>query len=106
MGRACAGAVLAVALLSQPARADSLPLGDGKVTRAPEIGHVFACPTRFEGGGAFRDGPWIRGNVWDPPAKPVVGGAAAQRPMAPPPGGPMRPPPGPAMGPPPGGPPR
>jgi len=74
LGRAVVA--LGVALLT-PSRADSLPLGDGKVTRAPTIGHVFACPTRFEGGGAFRDGPWIRGTVWDPAAKPVVGGAVA-----------------------------
>jgi hypothetical protein len=66
---------LAAALLSQSAGADSLPLGDGKVSNAPQRGHVFACSTRFDGGGAVRDGPWIRGATWDPAAKPIVGGA-------------------------------
>ena len=78
MSRARSGpAALAIALLGHAAAAESLPLGDGKIARGPEVGHVFACAARFEGGGAFRDGPWIRGDRWDPAAKPVVGGAVA-----------------------------
>ena len=67
----------AVALASGAASGETLPLGDGKVATAPAIGMVFACQTRFGGGGAFRDGPWIHGQVWDPAAKPIVRGAVA-----------------------------
>lgn len=55
----------------------SLPLGDGKRSRAEETGSVFACQTAFgPAGGAFRDGPWIRGDgTWDPTAKLHVQGS-------------------------------
>ena len=52
-----------------------LPLGDGKISAAPERGYVYSCVTRFNGGGAQRAGEWISGNEWDPAAKPVVPGA-------------------------------
>ncbi|HLF78206.1 MAG TPA: YHYH protein [Dehalococcoidia bacterium] len=52
-----------------------LPLGDGKIATAPERGSVFACQTRFAGGGAFRDGPWIKNDgTWDSTAKATVDG--------------------------------
>ncbi len=70
-------AALAVALASHAAHADALPLGDGKIATGPQVGRVFVCQTRFGGGGAFRDGPWIHGGTWDRAAKPVVGGAVA-----------------------------
>ena len=60
---------------SHTAAAQPLPLGDGKIAAAPRAGHIFSCMTRFMGGGASRDGPWIRGDRWDPAAKPIVGGA-------------------------------
>lgn len=72
-----AGAALAAGLWIGAAGAQSLPLGDGRIASAPAVGRVFACQTRFTGGGAFRDGPWIHGGVWDPAAKPVVRGAIA-----------------------------
>src|SRR5437762_784634 len=73
------GAPLAFAavMLAHGAAAQPLPLGDGRIADRPQIGAVFSCQTRFSGGGAFRDGPWIQGRVWDPAAKPVVGGAVA-----------------------------
>ena len=55
-----------------------LPLGDGKVSTRPVAGSVFACQTRFGGGGAFQDGPWISGDgTWDLTAKAVVDGEVA-----------------------------
>lgn len=56
-----------------PAR---LPIGDGKLSSAPEVGKVWSCTTEFGGGGAFKDGPWIRGDgSFDFTAKAVVDGA-------------------------------
>ncbi len=55
--------------------AHELPLGDGNISTAPEVGNVYACQTRFGGGGAFRDGAWIGGDTWDSDLKPVVDGA-------------------------------
>jgi YHYH protein len=52
-----------------------LPLGDGKISSAPKVGYVFACSTRFGGGGAFRVGEWIKDGSWDPASKPVVEGS-------------------------------
>lgn len=56
---------------SRPA---SLPLGDGHISFVPQRGYVFACQTAFAGGGAYRDGPWIKGQVWYPDGKIQVGG--------------------------------
>jgi hypothetical protein len=71
-------AVLAFALVMSSALAHEsktrLPLGDGKISSAPKVGYVFACSTRFGGGGAFRVGEWIKDGSWDPNAKPVVEG--------------------------------
>lgn len=55
-----------------------VPLGDGKVSTSPQRGYVFACQTRFVGGGAFRDGPWIKSDgTWDSTAKALVDGEVA-----------------------------
>ncbi|HRA20026.1 MAG TPA: YHYH protein, partial [Anaerolineae bacterium] len=54
----------------------NLPIGDGKLSSAPEVGKVWSCTTEFGGGGAFKDGPWIRGDgTFDFTAKAVVDGA-------------------------------
>ncbi len=61
----------ALALFAPPhAQADGLdvhklPLGDGKVSGAPEQGYVMSCTTSFSGGGALATAPWIHGNTWD-----------------------------------------
>ncbi len=55
-----------------------LPLGDGKVASAPRRGYVFACSTRFPGGGgAHRVGNWVEDGYWWPALKPVVRGEVA-----------------------------
>lgn len=51
-----------------------LPLGDGKISSQPQRGHVFACDTRFNGGGAQVDGDWIQGAFWDASRKLSVQG--------------------------------
>jgi YHYH protein len=56
------------------ATAHELPLGDGHVSTQPETGYVDSCQTTFGGGGAFRDGPWITGDTWNPDQKPTVDG--------------------------------
>lgn len=55
-------------------RAAALPLGDGKVSQAPQRGYVYACRTRFRGGGARGAGPWIGDGTWDPARKVTVQG--------------------------------
>jgi hypothetical protein len=58
-----------------------LPLGDGKISRSPQVGWIWACRTDPGAGGAQRDGPWIRRDgTWDSTAKISVGGAVAWRP--------------------------
>jgi hypothetical protein len=47
------------------------------VSDAPRIGYVDACPSRFGGQGAYRDGPWLRGAYWYPAEKPQVQGNVA-----------------------------
>ncbi|RLT44484.1 MAG: YHYH protein [Chloroflexi bacterium] len=52
-----------------------LPIGDGRVTSSAQIGSVFSCQRQFGGGGAFRDGPWIRSDgTFDLTAKIAVSG--------------------------------
>ena len=64
---------VAAAATPDPAK---LPIGDGKLSSAPEVGKVWSCTTEFGGGGAFKDGPWIRGDgTFDFTAKAVVDGA-------------------------------
>lgn len=66
---------LAVAAAAPATASDAwLPLGDGRISHAPEGGSVFVCPARFEGGGAHREDDWIRGDRWNPDRKPVVDG--------------------------------
>jgi YHYH protein len=61
----------ALALFAPPhALADTvdvheLPLGDGKISSAPERGYVMSCTTSFSGGGALATAPWIHGDSWD-----------------------------------------
>jgi hypothetical protein len=54
----------------------ALPLGDGRTSKAPEVGSVFACSTPAGGGGAFQDGPWIdaAAGTWDRTTKLAVQG--------------------------------
>jgi len=59
-----------------------LPLGDGKVTTdGPRRGYVYACRTGFSppgAGGAFAEGPWIRGDgTFDLSAKVTVDGSVS-----------------------------
>ncbi|MDQ1404359.1 MAG: hypothetical protein QOG03_2675, partial [Actinomycetota bacterium] len=58
-----------------------LAIGDGKVvTDAPKKGYVLACAQGGggPGGGAFRDGPWIKGDgTWVPSEKPHVQGSVS-----------------------------
>jgi hypothetical protein len=70
-----------ILLLAGPAAAHEidlhkLPLGDGKLSRAPKAGWIWACHTDPNAGGAFRDGPWIdrKTGTYDLTAKIVVGG--------------------------------
>ena len=56
-----------------------LPIGDGRVSTSPRVGYVYSCQTSFGGGGAFRDGPWIRGDgTFDLTAKLAVRGSVRQ----------------------------
>jgi len=73
-GGAASGLALLLVLGAVPAAAQSLPLGDGHVSRRPEVGSVYACRTTFRTGGARHAGDWIRGDRWDPAAKPHVAG--------------------------------
>jgi len=41
------------------APAHGLPLGDGKISGAPKMGHVISCASRFAGAGAHETGEWI-----------------------------------------------
>jgi YHYH protein len=54
-----------------------LPLGDGMyVTDGPKSGYVYSCITNFDGGGAFKQGPWIdaEAGTWDLTKKIYVEG--------------------------------
>src|SRR5437660_606982 len=56
----------------------NLPLGDGRIGGTPAKGSLMTCQSRFFGGGAFRDGPWIRSDgTWDSTIKPNVQGDVA-----------------------------
>jgi hypothetical protein len=72
-------AALALLCLALPAAAhapgERLPLGDGRISAAPQRGHLLACPQRGPvGGGAQAIGPWIRDGHWHPAEKPQVEG--------------------------------
>jgi len=57
-----------------------LPIGDQKYATSAVKGSVYSCITRFNGGGAFRDGPWIDAGTktWDATAKIAVEGSLDQ----------------------------
>ncbi len=74
---------LSLPFLGAPANAHtvdltSLPLSDGKVSREPKVGSVFACQTRFNPNapGAQRSGNWINhaAGIFDLTRKPTVDG--------------------------------
>ena len=71
---------LATLLAIAPAQAHEvdltrLPLGDGHISTAPKTGWIWACRVDPGGGGAFRDGPWIKADgTYDFTAKAVVPG--------------------------------
>jgi hypothetical protein len=54
--------------------AKALPLGDGRISAQAQKGHVYACSTRFGGGGAQVRGAWISGQTWDATRKIWVQG--------------------------------
>jgi len=55
-----------------------LPLGDGKISDAPRQGWIWACRVDPNGGGADRDGPWIKDDgTFDFTAKVAVSGAVS-----------------------------
>ena len=78
----CAGLVavlvhnIATGGARQTATTRLLPLGDGRVsTSGAQRGWVYACSVMSAGGGAFREGSWIRTDgTFDLAAKPTVGG--------------------------------
>jgi len=52
-----------------------LPLGDGKLSTAPKRGYIWACRVDPQGGGAYRNGPWIHADgTYDFTKKAVVSG--------------------------------
>ncbi len=55
----------------------AIPLGDGKVSAAPQSGYVYSCRTAFRGGGAKHTGSWIQGATWDETRKITVQGAVS-----------------------------
>src|SRR5262249_48078560 len=71
-GAGCRGG--AASRLDQPAAMVRLPLGNGRVSSEPRVGYVYSCRMTFDGRGAH-GGPWITGAVWNPAAKPTVGGS-------------------------------
>lgn len=71
------GIPILAALLGNPPAVTGetlLPLGDGKISNVPKVGHIYSCQSQFRGGGAHRDGEWILNNRWDPAKKISVEG--------------------------------
>jgi hypothetical protein len=56
---------------------DSLPLGDGHISAAPQVGYLFSCQTQFNGRGAMHTGEWVQGDTWIPSRKPAVQGSVS-----------------------------
>ncbi len=54
-----------------------LPLGDNKYSSTAKQGYVFTCQSSFNGGGAFKQGPWINttDKTWDSTKKITVDGS-------------------------------
>ena len=68
-------AALAGAAVAHDADLTRLPLGDGKISTAPQAGWIWACRVDPNGGGAQRNGPWIKADgTYDFTAKAVVPG--------------------------------
>src|SRR5438552_1647374 len=75
----CLLLALATAIATSAAAHDidptRLPLGDGKISKEPKPGWIWACRVDPQAGGAHRAGPWIRSDgTWDSTRKVVVGG--------------------------------
>lgn len=70
----CSVATALLIATAHVAGAHELPVGDGKVSTQPRSGHVYACQTRFRGGGARHVGDWFHGDTWNPLEKPHVQG--------------------------------
>lgn len=66
-----------VAVSSEAVNPARLPIGDGKISTTPKVGYVMRCGTGpGNGGGAFRDGPWIKSDgTFDLTAKTSVSGS-------------------------------
>lgn len=64
---------------SEPTTLDltQLPLGNDKVSDAPQVEYIYSCQTSFNGGGAFKAGPWINeeNGTWDLTQKITVDGS-------------------------------
>jgi len=60
-----------------PVSQTAIPLGDGKVSTAPEAGTVDSCTSRFRVGGARHSGPWIdaAAGTWNATTKVHVEGS-------------------------------
>ena len=63
--------------MSAAAAHDVRALGDGKLSSAPQQGHLYACQTRFDPNapGSRATGPWVQGDSFNPAEKPTVDGA-------------------------------
>src|ERR1700749_3221523 len=59
-----------------------LPLGDGHLSSAPQVGYIWACRVDPNGGGAQVDGPWINkaAGTYDFTKKAVVSGQVTWNP--------------------------
>jgi hypothetical protein len=67
--------LLATAAAAHDVDLTKLPLGDGKISTEPRTGFIWACRVDPGGGGAFRDGPWIKADgTYDFTRKAVVPG--------------------------------
>lgn len=64
-----------LAVTATAAADDSLPLGDGKLSKTPKVGYLYSCETEFAGHGAAHSGPWIQGDNWFPSQKLAVQGS-------------------------------
>lgn len=63
---------------SQPLSDTAIPVGDGKVSTAPQVGYVDSCTTQFgAGGGARAAGPWLdtAAGTWNATTKIHVQGS-------------------------------
>jgi hypothetical protein len=70
-----ATAPVATASSSHPVDLTNLPLGDSHLVSAPTIGGIWPCRIDPNAGGAFQDGPWIKGTTYDFTARATVDGA-------------------------------